>query len=104
MLIDHAPGEPESYLHLRDLAKQRWLPRPRGRAKRPAISTFHRWRAGVRGVRLKCVRTPGGWATKRTWVEEFFQELTRAQGEQALQPSPADVHVRAEQSLDAAGI
>jgi hypothetical protein len=95
----------EQLILLRDLPRQRWLPRPRGGAKRQAVSTFHRWRRpGVRGVRLRCIRVPSGWATTREWVAEFFEGLTRVAGEAPPQRDPTAAHARAEQILKGAGI
>jgi hypothetical protein len=87
----------------------RFLPRNR-RGKKVHVSTLHRWRAsGYDGVRLRCVKTPGGWRTSLEAVEEFFRLLTERKEQCRQQTSgqgpQADRHRRSvEQQLDTLGI
>src|SRR5688500_3607875 len=104
--VDPRNNDDEPYIRLRDLPREKWLPRPRGGARRLAASTIFRWRSrGANGVVLKCVRTPGGWVTRKSWVQEFFGELARRHAAPQQPPVVAGAaHARAEAELERAGI
>lgn len=51
---------------------------PPSRQGRPvAISTLHRWRRGMRGVRLDAVCIGGTWYTSAAAFQKFCDEITR---------------------------
>jgi hypothetical protein len=89
------------------------LPPGRGSAS-VSPATITRWiLRGCRGaagrhVKLRAVRIGFRWATKREWLEEFFEALAAGKAESALVPrSPAKRRraiARANRELTAAGI
>jgi hypothetical protein len=69
--------------------------------RRPAPSTFWRWRhEGVlingRRIKLRCVRVGGQWYTTATAFADFLREQTAAALEQEIEPTdrPADTERR----------
>jgi hypothetical protein len=68
---------------------------PPTRGNRPVhAATLSRWiMKGVvgrdgNGIKLKALRTPGGWRTSGEWLTEFFEALAR---DKVAEPAPQPV-------------
>lgn len=53
-------------------------------AKRPVLSTLHRWRSpGVRGIRLEAVRMGSRWYTSEGAISRFNAALNQPENDRA---------------------
>lgn len=78
---------------------------PPSRNGRPvAISTLHRWKLGMQGVRLDAVRIGGRWYTSIAAFQKFCDELTRCRDSPpSLQPYPEEADDAVDVALQALG-
>jgi hypothetical protein len=99
----------EEPIYLRDLPRQPYMPRGRGRKgqRRPLHwSVPYRWAtAGKDGVTLETLQTPSGAVVTRSAVLRFFSRLSSDNAPAAATPGQVRrEHARAEAELEAAGI
>ena len=78
---------------------------PPSRNGRPvAISTLHRWKRGMQGVRLDAVRIGGRWYTSIAAFQKFCDELTRCRNSPpSLQPYPDEADDAVDLALKSMG-
>lgn len=80
----------------------------RGKRKKPAVSTLHRWALrGVKGIRLETLMVGATRCTSIEAIQRFCERVTEAVDGPTLSASPrSDDHgtERVERELDAAGI
>lgn len=73
---------------------------PPSRQERPvAIGTIHRWRRGMRGIRLDAIRIGGRWYTSAAAFQKFCDELTRSRD---APPIPQSCPNQADDAIDVA--